>query len=154
MNHGGDLHNRRYANKETTISPTTVSKLRLKWKFYAGDNISATPAIFDGNLYFPSWNGYIYSIKVSDGSLVWKKNLQKLTGLKASAFVTNVNWTVSRSTPTIADDLLIIGIYGPAVVIAVERSTGKLVWSTQLDNHAAGFITMSGTYFNGLVNHL
>ena len=55
------MHNRRYANKETKISPTTVSKLRLKWKFFAGDDISATPAIFNGTLYFPSYNGNIYA---------------------------------------------------------------------------------------------
>ena len=81
---------------------------------------------------------------------MWKKKLQQLTGLNATGFVPNVNWTVSRSTPTVAGDQLIIGIYGPAVVIAVERSTGKLVWSTQLDGHASGLITMSGTYYEGL----
>lgn len=143
------MYNRRYANKETKISPATVSKLRLKWKFYAGKDITATPAIFNGTLYFPSWNGYAYAVKASDGSLVWKQNLQKLTGLNATGFVAKVNWTVSRSTPTVAGDLLIIGIYGPAVVIAVKRSTGKLVWSTQLDSHPSGVITMSGTYYKG-----
>ncbi|KAF3444767.1 hypothetical protein FNV43_RR14460 [Rhamnella rubrinervis] len=151
INHGGDLHNRRYADKETKISPESVSKLSLKWKFYAGKDITATPAIFDGNLYFPSWNGYVYALKALDGSLIWKKNLQELTGLNATGFVLGVNWTVSRSTPTVAGDLLIVGIYGPAVVIAVERSTGELVWSTRLDEHAASVITMSGTYYQGAV---
>ncbi|XP_062152132.1 uncharacterized protein LOC133860568, partial [Alnus glutinosa] len=149
VEHGGDLHNRRYADNETQISPATVSKLQLKWKFYAGKDITATPAIFNGTLYFPSWNGYIYAVETSDGSLVWKKNLQELTGLNATGIVPNVNWTVSRSTPTVAGDLLIIGIYGPAVVIAVKRSTGELVWSTQLDGHVSGVITMSGTYYKG-----
>ncbi|KAG8501569.1 hypothetical protein CXB51_003851 [Gossypium anomalum] len=69
---------------------------------------------------FASWNGNIYAIKACDGA-----------------------------TPTIADDLLIIGISGPAIVIAVERLTGELVWSTQVDNHPAGIITMSGTYYKG-----
>ncbi|KAL5741058.1 hypothetical protein ACOSQ2_030238 [Xanthoceras sorbifolium] len=54
---------------------------------------------------------------------------------------------VSRATPTIVHDgddhdLLIIGVYGPAFVIAVKRSTGKLVWSTQLDHNPAAVITM------------
>ncbi|KAK1563324.1 hypothetical protein Q3G72_026015 [Acer saccharum] len=105
-NHGGDLYNRRYANKEKKISPKIMSKLHLKWKFYAG---------------------------ASDGLLVWKKNLQKLTG-----FVLNVNSTVSRSTPTIAGDLLIVGLFGPAVVIAAKRSNRNLMWSTGLDDHARG----------------
>ncbi|OMO55238.1 Quinonprotein alcohol dehydrogenase-like-superfamily [Corchorus olitorius] len=149
LNHGGDLYNRRYAEKESRISPETVSRLRLKWEFYAGKDITATPAIFNGILYFPSWNGNIYAVKASDGSLIWQKNLHDLTGLNGTGFLFNVNWTVARATPTIADDLLIIGISGPAIVIAVERLTGELVWSTQLDNHAAAVITMSGTYYKG-----
>ncbi|KAJ8775057.1 hypothetical protein K2173_020061 [Erythroxylum novogranatense] len=149
INHGGDIFNRRYADQESKISPETVSNLRLKWKFYAGRDITATPAIFDGTLYFPSWNGYIYAVKASDGSLVWKQNLQELTGLNATGFVFNVNTTVSRSTPTVAEDLLIIGIYGPAHVISVKRSSGRLVWSRQMDSHPASVITMSGTYYQG-----
>ncbi|XP_062106684.1 uncharacterized protein LOC133818019 [Humulus lupulus] len=149
INHGGDLHNRRYANKEVKISPETVSNLRLKWEFYAGGDISVTPAIYNGTLYFPSWNGYLYAVKDFDGTLVWKKNLEKLTGFNNTGFILNVNSTVSRSTPTIAGNLLIVGIYGPAVVIAVKMSTGKLVWSTKLDHHNRSFITMSGTYHRG-----
>lgn len=148
-NHGGDLSNRRYASGETKISPSTASNLHLKWEFYAGRDISATPAIFEGKLYFPSWNGYLYAVRASDGMLLWKKNLQKLTGLEPTGLITNVNTTVARATPTLAGDLLIVGIYGPAVVIAVKRSSGKLVWATTLDRHPAGVITMSGTLYNG-----
>lgn len=143
--------NRRYANKEVKISPETVSDLRLKWQFYAGGDISVTPAISDGTLYFPSWNGYLYAVKGSDGTVTWKKDLQKLTGFNNTGFILNVNSTVSRSTPTIAGDLLVVGIYGPAVVIAVKRSNGKLVWSTRLDNHARSLIAMSGTCYKGFV---
>ena len=55
-----------------------------------------------------------------------------LTGINATGFVPTLIYVVSRSTPTIVGDhdLLIVGIYGPAVVIAVKRSTGELVWST------------------------
>ncbi|KAJ1375523.1 Quinoprotein alcohol dehydrogenase-like superfamily [Sesbania bispinosa] len=134
---------------ERKISLETVSNLSLKWKFYAGRDITATPAIFDATLYFPSWNGYIFAVRACDGSLVWKQNLQKITGLEATGYVPGVNWTVARATPTIAGDLLIVGIYGPAVVIAVKRSTGELVWQTRLDSHNSSVVTMSGTYYRG-----
>ncbi|PIA62582.1 hypothetical protein AQUCO_00200530v1 [Aquilegia coerulea] len=149
LNHGGDLHNTRYGVGEVKINPRTVSKLKLKWEFYAGGDISATPSIFCDTVYFPSWNGNIYAVKQSDGSLVWEKNLTELTGLEPSRFVFGVNFTVSRATPTVAGDLLLIGIYGPAYVIAVKRSTGKLVWTTRLDSHNASVVTMSGTVYNG-----
>ncbi|GKU97114.1 hypothetical protein SLEP1_g10294 [Rubroshorea leprosula] len=148
LNHGGDLHNIRFAEGETKISPETVRNLQLKWEFYAGRDITATPAIFDGPLYFPSWNGYVYAVNALDGSLIWNLDLKEL-GINATGFVSNVNTMVARATPTIADDLVILGIYGPALVIAVERSSGKLVWSTKLDSHAAAVIMMSGTYHKG-----
>jgi len=137
---------------EHKISVETVSNLSLKWKFEAGKDITATPAIFEGILYFPSWNGDIFAVRTRDGSLVWKQNLQNLTGLSATGLVAGVNWTVARATPTIAeDDLLVVGIYGPAVVIAVKRSTGELIWKTCLDSHNSSVITMSGTYYKGSV---
>lgn len=149
INHGGDLFNRRYAYNEHKINPETVSKLSLKWKFYANKDITATPTIYNGTIYFPSWNGNIYAIKQIDGSLLWKQNLEKLTGLNTTGFIINANWTLARATPTVAEDLLIVGIYGPAVVIGLERRTGELVWLTHLDNHPAAVVTMSGTYYNG-----
>ncbi|XP_017637075.1 uncharacterized protein LOC108479155 [Gossypium arboreum] len=149
LSHGGNLLNRRFAEKETKISPETVSQLRLKWKFEAGRDITATPSVFEGRVYFPSWDGYLYAVKQSDGSLIWKQNLQQLTGINSTRVISNVNVTASRTTPTIADDLLIIGISGPAFVVAVKQSNGELIWSTQLDDHPAAVITMSGTYYDG-----
>lgn len=141
------MFNRRFAEKEMKISPSTISNLHLKWKFFAGRDITATPAIFEDIVYFPCWNGFIYAISAKNGSLVWTKNLEELTGLKGTGFVRNVNVSVSRTTPAIAGDLLLYGIYGPAVVIAVERATGNLVWSTSLDSHSRAVITMSGTVY-------
>ncbi|CAN1827767.1 Polyvinylalcohol dehydrogenase [Linum perenne] len=88
-------------------------------------DISATPAVANGVVYFPSWNGYIDAVTASRGSLIWQQNLDQLTGLNGTGVVVNV--TVSRSTPTVANDLIIFGIYGPALVLALNRWTGKLV---------------------------
>ncbi|KAK9104962.1 hypothetical protein Scep_021806 [Stephania cephalantha] len=112
-------------------------------------DITATPAIFDGVLYFPSWNGNVYAVRARDGSLVWEKNLSELTGLNSTGLIPNTNSTVARATPTIAGDLLIVGIYGPAVVIAMERANGKLFWLAKVDDHPLALITMSGTAYNG-----
>ncbi|XP_016647415.1 PREDICTED: polyvinylalcohol dehydrogenase-like isoform X2 [Prunus mume] len=146
-NHGGDITNRRNAVGEVLINPRTVLNMRLRWSFFAGKDISATPAVADGRVYFPSWNGYLYAVDAFTGRLIWQQNLGALTGLNGTGVVVNV--TVSRSTPTIAGNLLIVGIYGPALVIAVDRSNGRLVWSTQLDPRPRVLITMSGTVHLG-----
>ncbi|KAK4842309.1 hypothetical protein QYF36_019511 [Acer negundo] len=124
LNLGANLSNRRSAIGEVLINPLSVKNLHLRWTFHAGRDISATPAVANGVVYFPSWNG---------------------TGT-----VTNVNVTVSGSTPTVDGDLLIVGIYGPAVVIAVNRLNGRLVWSRQLCPRPRALITMSGTIYLGL----
>ncbi|KAL3501357.1 hypothetical protein ACH5RR_035806 [Cinchona calisaya] len=143
----GDLTNRRNAVGELLINPTTVRFLRLKWRFIAGFDISATPAVANGVVYFPSWNGYLYAVRADNGALIWKQNLGNLTGLPPTGSYVNV--TVSRSTPTIANDLLIVGIYGPAVVIAVKRLNGQLVWLSQLDPRPLAVITTSRTFYLG-----
>ncbi|KAG2707245.1 hypothetical protein I3760_05G139700 [Carya illinoinensis] len=147
LNHGGDLRNRRYAYEEVLINPMKMSKMRLKWKFFAGKDISATPSVANGAVYFPSWNGYLYAVNAFNGALIWRQNLTELTGLRGTGIVVNV--TVSRSTPTIYGNLLIVGIYGPAVVVALDRSNGRRLWLTQLDSRPRSQITMSGTAHMG-----
>ncbi|KAH6830291.1 hypothetical protein C2S53_000260 [Perilla frutescens var. hirtella] len=149
LNHGGNIYNRRQAEGETKISPSTASQLRLRWEFNAGKDISATPAISVGVVYFPSWNGYIYAVRASDGSLVWKQKLQELTGLSVTVPLPNVTALVSVATPTVAGHKLLVSIYGPAYVVAMELATGELLWTRQLDTHPAAAITMSGTYYKG-----
>ncbi|KAI5073370.1 hypothetical protein GOP47_0011383 [Adiantum capillus-veneris] len=148
INHGGDLKNWRNAPNETLISATSAPTLVEKWKFKAGLDITATPAISDGVLYFPSWNGNLYAVTAENGSLLWERNLTQLLGINGTGFIRNVNWTVARASPSIAGNLLIVGLYGPAVLFAVERDSGKLVWQTKLDPNARGLITMSGTPYN------
>ncbi|KAG4148768.1 hypothetical protein ERO13_D05G304100v2 [Gossypium hirsutum] len=147
INHGGDLTNRRYAAGEILLNPLTVRNLALRWSFFAGKDISATPAVANGVVYFPSWNGYLYAVNAFNGALIWRQNLSELTGQSGTGVVVNV--TVSRSTPTVDGDLLIVGIYGPAIVIAVARSNGRLVWSTTLDPRPRVLITGSGTVYMG-----
>ncbi|XP_021715926.1 uncharacterized protein LOC110683816 [Chenopodium quinoa] len=149
-NHGGDLQNMRYASKETKIGPKTVQNMKLKWIFEAQNDITATPAIYNGILYFPSWDGYIYAVKASSGSLVWKQFIQDLTGIPSTGLIVNVNVTVARATPTVAPDLglLIVGLYGPCYVLGLRINDGSLAWMTKLDAHIDSLITMSGTYSN------
>ncbi|XP_074287769.1 uncharacterized protein LOC141612920 [Silene latifolia] len=150
LNHGGDLSNRRYAAKETKISPKIAPNLQLKWKYETQGFISGTPSIYKGTIYFSSIDGNIYAIKENDGSLVWKQNLHELTGFNATGIILNGTLVVSRGTPSIAaGHLLIVGMYGPAVVLGLKRDSGKLVWMTRLDSHPYSLITMSGTYYNG-----
>ncbi|KAK0584136.1 hypothetical protein LWI29_008173 [Acer saccharum] len=109
-----------------------MSKLHLKWKFYAGGDISVTPAISMTPFIFQSRMETSMQLKPLMGYLFGRRTC------RSSLALFNVNSTVSRSTPTIAGDLLIVGLFGPAVVIAAKRSNRNLMLSTGLDDHARG----------------
>ncbi|KAH6770667.1 hypothetical protein C2S52_015470 [Perilla frutescens var. hirtella] len=149
LTHGRDTTNRRSDIEGSSINPITVGLglLRLRWKFLAGFDITATPSVANGVVYFPSWNGNLYAVNAINRALIWQRSLGQLTGIPPSGRYVNV--TVSRATPVVADDLLIVAIYGPAYVVAVTRSTGTLVWSTRLDPRPLSLVTQSGTVYRG-----
>lgn len=170
-NQGGGISNRREATFEETISKKSVTKLSLKWTAPTGWDVSSTPAIDGrgrGAVYFSSWNGCQYAVTKDTGELIWKVNLTEIAptipGLAEGSHVMpyyKVNFSmvvgpqysdiVSRSTPTIAGPLLLFGIYGPCYVLALNRTTGAVVWWTSLDSHPYCIITQSGTYHEGSV---
>ena len=85
-----------------------------------------------------------------------KQKLKRLTGISGGQLL-GFNSTIARSTPTVVAgdlDMLILGITGPAYVIAIKGSSGRLIWSTQLDTHPYAIITMSGTYYHGYARHV
>ncbi|KAL8533884.1 hypothetical protein ACS0TY_010062 [Phlomoides rotata] len=55
-----------------TINPITVrlGMLRQRWKFLAGFDITATPSVADGVVYFPSWNVNLYAVSARNEALI------------------------------------------------------------------------------------
>ena len=45
-----------------------------KWSFFAGGPIRLAPAIYQGNIYFGSDDGYVYCLNGKNGSVNWKFN--------------------------------------------------------------------------------
>ncbi|KAJ7294995.1 hypothetical protein O6H91_Y219300 [Diphasiastrum complanatum] len=140
LNHGGDISNTRFAKTEYQISTRTASHLQQTWTFDAGLMVTATPAIADGILYFPSWIGNIYAVNATSGALIWQQNLANLTGITSA---------LARASPAVYGQYLLIGLRGPAMILGLQRSDGSLIWKTLLDPHPMGIITMSGTPFKG-----
>src|SRR5579862_9504200 len=103
-------------------------------------------------LYAVDWGGYIYSIDRDSGTANWSHKISDYTG--------NHVFSVSRTSPTITDDTLIIGDQGDvssagfpqgggkadskgnptdkgvtASVMAIDKQNGKLVWRTVVSDH-------------------
>ncbi|MCO5611553.1 hypothetical protein L7F22_065806 [Adiantum nelumboides] len=141
INHGGGILNHRSSlGHSHNINASSVARLQLKWRFKTGFDVSATPSIAGRFVYFTGWDGNLYAMDSSNGEVLWKKNLTSIVGRS----------TLSRTTPVVYKHFLLVGLYGPSVVLAFNRHCGSLVWRSQpLDNSSFSVITMSGTPYQG-----
>src|SRR5687767_8190876 len=97
---GGNLQNTRGSATEKKIDVGSVRNLQVKWSFITGADISATPTVFGDALYVPDWGGHLYKFKANDGSVDWVKNISDLTSVPDA---------VSRTSPAISGNTLVIG---------------------------------------------
>jgi polyvinyl alcohol dehydrogenase (cytochrome) len=131
---GQNLHNTRNQEAEHTLRPQNVARLTPKWVFTAAGDISATPAVAGGAVYVPDWGGRLWKLDERTGQVVWSRSISEYTGVPGS---------VSRVTPAVVGERLILGTQNDGLMLAVDKNTGALLWKTQVDPHPAAFITQS-----------
>src|SRR5262245_15463359 len=123
---GQNLFNTRHQPAEQLVNPTNVSRLVPKWVFTTGGDVSTTPAVVDGAVYFPDWGGNLFKVETQTGNKVWSRRIQDYTSMPGS---------LSRVTPAVTEDALYLGTHFGATMLAVRKDTGDLIWKTQLDDH-------------------
>lgn len=145
---GNDLQNSRNQTKETRISPKSVGALTLKWAVSTDGDVTANPAVDDKYVYFPDSAGSLYKVDRKTGVVTWKRPISNYTGIAGD---------FARGTPAIVGDALILGNQSgkflgtnfgqpdpkPAQVFAVNKVTGALIWSTQVDDTVMSYVTHS-----------
>lgn len=148
---GGNRQNTRFQQSEHTLSAANVANLAPKWVFTTGGDVSATPAVDADTVYFPDWAGNLYAVDKLTGLLKWRTSIAAASG---------VPFDKARATPAVTEDKLIIGTQGSIFVpgggpggkvLAFNKFTGALLWSTTVETHPAAIITQSATVFDGRV---
>ncbi len=146
---GQNLSNTWSQPREHSISPANVNRLRPKWIFTTGGDVSATPTVDNDAVYFPDWGGNLFAVKKESGRLIWSHKISDYDGVAGS---------VSRVSPAVDGEQIIIGdilsesaLHNGANVIAVDRHTGTLRWITQVESNPAAIITGSPVVFDGVV---
>lgn len=123
-----------------TVNPSNVSQLAPKWVFTTHGDVSATPTVANGVVYFPDFGGYLNAVNADTGALIWQRQISSYDGQAGQ---------VSRNSPLILGNELILGDNassaqpGGAHLLAVNRATGNLIWSTQVDSNPAAIVTSS-----------
>ena len=98
-----------------------------------GPGPRGTPTIDSDRLYALTENGDLGCLKLSDGSIVWARNILKDFGGR------NPRWLISES-PLVDGARLIVTPGGEgASIVALDKITGKTIWQTKELSDEAGY---------------
>ncbi len=132
--YGRGLAGGHYNPVEKSITPATVARLKPKWVFETGGDVSSQPTVVDGVVYFGSWDGKEYAVDAKTGKQIW-------------AFDCGSS---SRSGAAYADGVLYFGDIAGRLY-ALDAKTGALKWKVRIDDHKEAVATSSPIYHNGRV---
>jgi polyvinyl alcohol dehydrogenase (cytochrome) len=149
---GHDLSNTRSNPDQRMISANNAGRLATKWTFHTYGDVSATPAVVGGAVYFPDWGGYINKVNASTGALIWQRKLWDYDHSRPSDLV-------ARTSPAVVGNVLYIGDQAggsnvdpqPGRVLAINATTGDLLWASEINPHVFTIITQAPVVRNGVV---
>lgn len=139
---GYDHANTRWNPVERILSTATVPGLDTRWAQPTQGDVSATPAVVDGAVYFPDWAGRFSKVDAETGELIWQRSIPDYVGIAAA---------VSRSSPTVVGDTVYIGTQRGARLLAIDTANGDLRWSTTMDEHPSAILTQSPMVHDGVL---
>ena len=128
---GHDPTNTRDQPFEHAITPANVSRLALKWVATTTGDVSATPAVVDGAVYFGDFGGTVWKVDADTGATIWSRSVPDYTGIVGD---------YARTSPSLAGDTLVVGVIrgpnptgaaGPNM-LGLDADTGALRWKTQI----------------------
>jgi len=112
------------------ITTANVKDLRPAWVFQHGPMtlmpahatyaFEATPLVVDGVMYVSGWNGYVWALDATNGTLLWE--YQHAVPLDVPLCCGNINRGVAVA------QLLVFYASADAHLIALDAATGRLVW--------------------------
>jgi polyvinyl alcohol dehydrogenase (cytochrome) len=145
---GQNIDDTHYQAAEHEISPANAGRLAPRWTLNTAGAISATPTVDDGAAYVPDYGGKLWAVAAGSGKVLWSNDISSYTGVAGD---------LSRVSPAVYRDELILGdgwILSPstvgAKVFAVDRRTGKPLWSTLVDTDPNSMITGSPVIYGGV----
>ncbi len=103
-----------------------------------GNGSRATPTINGNLLYTIGVSGDVVCLKVSDGSLVWRKHLVKDFGGEVPA------WGYCES-PLVDGNRVVVTPGGTNSVVALDKKTGETIWKSELSNRVSYSSALTAT---------
>src|SRR5262245_1108600 len=148
--YGGNLYNQRYSGLDQ-INTQNVKDLKGAWVYHTnvyttGTSFESVPIVVGRTMYLTGPHSQVYAVDAVTGQEKWKY-IPTLEDLKSLPLCCG---QVNRGV-AVGEGLVYVGQVD-AKLTALDAQTGKVVWSTQVDDPRAGYSeTMAPIYFDGLV---
>jgi polyvinyl alcohol dehydrogenase (cytochrome) len=135
---GNNPANSRAQPSETRIGTSNVDALAPKWVATTTGDVSATPAVVDGAVYFGDFGGTLWKLDAQTGAVIWSHKVADYTGIPGD---------LARTSPSVDGTTLIVGSLLRPVMLGIDTTTGALIWKTQVhpDLQPAGHGIMTGS---------
>lgn len=131
---GHDSANTRNQPFEHTIGPANVGLLKRKWVATTTGDVSATPAVVNGAVYFGDFGGTLWKLDAETGAVIWSHQVSDYTGIAGD---------IARTSPSVAGNTLVVGDLKHPDMLGINATTGELRWITQVHPDPRGIMTGS-----------
>jgi polyvinyl alcohol dehydrogenase (cytochrome) len=131
---GHDPANTRDQPDEHIINTSNVSQLAPKWVATTTGDVSATPAVVGGAVYFGDFGGTLWKLNAATGQVIWSHAVSGYTGIAGD---------YARTSPSVDGDTLVVGDSKAPDMLGIDTDTGALQWITQVHPDPHGIITGS-----------
>jgi polyvinyl alcohol dehydrogenase (cytochrome) len=124
-----------------SLTAGDVPKLKLKWAFSLGDEISARsqPAVAGGRIFFGTANGDVYSLDAHTGCIYWTT---KIEGGIRSALVLG---------PAEHGKQAAVYFGAGQNAYALDAASGKQLWKVHIAEHFAAMVTAAPLLYRGVL---
>ena len=131
---GNDSPNSRNQPFEHDIGAANVNRLARKWVATTAGDVSATPAVVNGAVYFGDFGGMLWKLDAVTGQVIWSHSVSDYTGIAGD---------IARTSPSVAGNTLVVGDLKHPDMLGIDAKTGKLRWITQVHPDPKGIMTGS-----------
>ena len=129
-----DPANTRNQPYEHEITTANVGQLAPKWVATTTGDVSATPAVAHGAVYFGDFGGTLWKLDADTGAVIWSHTVPDYTGIAGD---------YARTSPSLDGNVVVVGTNKTPLMLGVDATTGALLWKTQVHPDLHG--TMTGS---------
>src|SRR5262245_3194167 len=132
--YGHDAANTRYQPNEHDISPANAGQLAVKWVATTTGDVSGTPVVAGGAVYFGDFGGTVWKLDADTGAVIWARTVSSYTGIAGD---------YARTSPSLDGNVLVVGTNKTPLLLGLDATTGALLWKTQVNPDLHGTQTGS-----------